>query len=245
MSLLEVRELTSGYGDVQILHGVSLSVGEREIVSLVGANGAGKTTLLRTISGVLPLGGVVTFAGEPVGGLPPHKIVERGIAHVPEGRQLFPDLTVLENLRLGAPRRLAKEEIGRRLDKVYTLFPRLGERARQQAGTLSGGEQQMAAIGRGLMLAPRLLMLDEPSLGLSPVMVSQIFDALTVANAEGMAVLLVEQNVVESLKRSDRGYVLETGLVVAEGPANLLLRDDRMRAAFLGGLPDVPGLTTR
>ena len=238
MSLLEVAQLTAGYGDVEILHGVSLTVEDGEVVSLVGANGAGKTTLLRAISAVLPSHGRIVFAGKTISGLPPHEVVAQGIAHVPEGRQLFADLTVLENLMLGAPRGLAAAEVLRRLDGVYAMFPRLAERRRQQAGTLSGGEQQMAAIGRGLMLAPRLLMLDEPSLGLSPTVVAGIFDAITVANRNGMAVLLVEQNVVESLRRSHRGYVLETGTMVAEGKADTLLTDDRVRAAFLGGVPD-------
>jgi branched-chain amino acid transport system ATP-binding protein len=237
MSLLEISGLTSGYGDIQILHGVSLSVGEREIVSLVGANGAGKTTLLRAISGVLPAKGSIRFEGESVSGLPAHAIVARGIAHVPEGRQLFADLSVVENLKLGAPRGLKAAELQRRLDLVYVMFPRLKERLPQQAGTLSGGEQQMVAIGRGLMLAPKLLMLDEPSLGLAPSVVANIFDVITRANHDGMAILIVEQNVVESLKRSHRGYVLETGEMVADGPAEALLRDDRMRAAFLGNAP--------
>jgi branched-chain amino acid transport system ATP-binding protein len=238
MSLLEVSQLDAGYGDVQILQGVSLTVEEGEVVSLVGANGAGKTTLLRAISGVLPSRGRIAFAGQTISGLPPHEIVAQGIAHVAEGRQLFAELTVLENLRLGAPRGLVAAEVARRLDGVYAMFPRLAERQRQHAGTLSGGEQQMAAIGRGLMLAPRLLMLDEPSLGLSPTVVAGIFDAITAANRDGMAVLVVEQNVVESLRRSHRGYVLETGIMVAEGRADTLLTDDRVRAAFLGGVPE-------
>ena len=244
MPLLEVSQLDAGYGDVQILHGVSLAVEHGEVVSLVGANGAGKTTLLRVISGVLPSRGRIVFAGQTISGLPPHQIVARGIAHVPEGRQLFADLTVFENLMLGAPRGLRSAEVTRRLNGVYEMFPRLAERQRQQAGTLSGGEQQMAAIGRGLMLAPRLLMLDEPSLGLSPTIVAGIFDAITAANRDGMAVLVVEQNVVESLRRSHRGYVLETGTMVADGRAETLLRDDRVRAAFLGGVPDSAMLQT-
>jgi branched-chain amino acid transport system ATP-binding protein len=238
MPLLDVSQLNAGYGDVQILHDVSLRVEEGEVVSLVGANGAGKTTLLRAISGVLPSRGRISFAGKSIGEMPPHDIVAEGIAHVPEGRQLFADLTVLENLKLGAPRRLAAAEVGRRLESVYAMFPRLSERSQQRAGTLSGGEQQMAAIGRGLMLAPKLLMLDEPSLGLSPGMVAGIFDAITVANKSGMAILVVEQNVAESLRRSHRGYVLETGVMVADGDAQSLLKDDRVRAAFLGGVPD-------
>lgn len=236
MPLLEVSQLCTGYGDVRILHEVSLTIEDSEVVSLLGANGAGKTTLLRAISGVLPSTGRIVFDGAPIHGLPPHEIVARGIAHVPEGRQLFADLTVLDNLKLGAPRALPQVELGRRLDRVYAMFPRLAERRRQYAGTLSGGEQQMAAIGRGLMLSPRLLMLDEPSLGLSPTVVSGIFDVITSANRDGMAVLIVEQNVVESLRRSQRGYVLETGVMVARGESGTLLTDGRVRAAFLGGV---------
>jgi branched-chain amino acid transport system ATP-binding protein len=236
MPLLDVKGLTAGYGDVDVLHDVSLSVAESEIVSLVGANGAGKTTLLRAISGVVRAHGHITFADKPISGLPSHEIVAQGIAHVPEGRQLFSDLTVLENLTLGAPRGLRRDELSRRLDEVTAMFPRLGARRNQYAGTLSGGEQQMAAIGRALMLGPKLLMLDEPSLGLSPAMVANIFDAITLANRRGMAILIVEQNVVESLRRSHRGYVLETGSMVAEGEAAALLEDSRLHTAFLGGV---------
>jgi len=234
MPLLEVHEVSSGYGDVPILHGVSLTVEEGEIVSLVGANGAGKTTLLRALSRILPLKGRVLFAGEDISKLSPHEIVSRGIAHVPEGRQLFVDMTVLENLALGAPAKCDRVERARRLDQVFALFPRLAERRQQMAGTLSGGEQQMAAIGRGLMLAPRLLMLDEPSLGLAPTLVNSIFETVTAVNKLGMAVLLVEQNVAESLRRSRRAYVLETGRIVLDGPADELLYDKRLRTAFLG-----------
>jgi branched-chain amino acid transport system ATP-binding protein len=241
MTLLEIKDLTAGYGDVDVLHGVSLTVEEGEIVSLVGANGAGKTTLLRAISGVVRSHGYVGFLGSTISGLPSHDIVSRGIAHVPEGRQLFSDMTVLENLSLGAPRGLPRHEVARRLDDIWSMFPRLAARRDQHAGTLSGGEQQMAAIGRGLMLHPKLLMLDEPSLGLSPAMVTHIFDAVTSANRGGMAVLVVEQNVVESLRRSHRGYVLETGSMVAEGEATALLENERLRSAFLGAPSHVPG----
>lgn len=237
MPLLEVSQLNTGYDDVRILHEVSLTIEDGEVVSLLGANGAGKTTLLRAISGVLPSTGRIVFDGTRISGLSPHEIVARGIAHVPEGRQLFADLTVLDNLKLGAPRSLPHAELQRRLDRIYAMFPRLAERQQQAAGTLSGGEQQMAAIGRGMMLQPRLLMLDEPSLGLSPTVVSGIFDVITSANRDGMAVLIVEQNVVESLRRSHRGYVLETGVMVAHGDADTLLTDARVRAAFLGGVP--------
>ena len=244
MPLLEVKSLTAGYGDVDVLHDVSLTIADNEIVSLVGANGAGKTTLLRAISGVVRARGHISFAGKPIIGLPSHEIVAQGIAHVPEGRQLFSDLTVLENLTLGAPRGLPNEELSRRLDDVTAMFPRLGARRKQYAGTLSGGEQQMAAIGRALMLGPKLLMLDEPSLGLSPAMVANIFDAITLANRGGMAILIVEQNVVESLRRSHRGYVLETGLMVAEGEAAALLEDNRLRSAFLGAPSHLPAAST-
>ncbi|MDR3421743.1 MAG: ABC transporter ATP-binding protein [Xanthobacteraceae bacterium] len=240
MPLLEIKDLTAGYGDVDVLHGVSLTVEEGEIVSLVGANGAGKTTLLRAISGVVRSHGYVGFLGSTISGLPSHDIVSRGIAHVPEGRELFSDMTVLENLLIGAPRGLPRHEVARRLDDIWSLFPRLAARRDQYAGTLSGGEQQMAAVGRGLMLHPKLLMLDEPSLGLSPAMVTHIFDAITSANRGGMAVLVVEQNVVESLRRSHRGYVLETGSMVAEGEATALLENERLRSAFLGALSHVP-----
>jgi len=239
MPLLEVRNLVAGYGDIDVLHNVSLTVNEGEVVSLVGANGAGKTTLLRAISGCVRTHGDILFADQPIGGLASHQIVARGIAHVPEGRQLFSDMSVLENLTLGAQRGLSTREVTRRLDGVYAMFPRLVERRSQRAGTLSGGEQQMAAIGRGLMLAPRLLMLDEPSLGLSPLMVTGIFDAIRAANKDGTAILLVEQNVVESLRRSHRGYVLETGSMVADGEAATLLADRRLKSAFLGGVSAV------
>ena len=240
MPLLEIKDLTAGYGDVDVLRGVSLTVEEGEIVSLVGANGAGKTTLLRAISGVVRSHGYVGFLGSTISELPSHDIVSRGIAHVPEGRQLFSDMTVLENLSIGAPRGLPRYEVARRLDDIWSMFPRLAARRDQYAGTLSGGEQQMAAIGRGLMLHPKLLMLDEPSLGLSPAMVTHIFDAITSANRGGMAVLVVEQNVVESLRRSHRGYVLETGSMVAEGEATALLENERLRSAFLRAPSHVP-----
>jgi branched-chain amino acid transport system ATP-binding protein len=227
--------LQAGYGDVPILHGISLSVDKGEIVSLVGANGAGKTTLLRTISRILPLEGSIRFDGEDIGRLRSDQIVARGIAHVPEGRQLFASMTVLENLELGAPARMSRPDLRKRLEEIFAIFPRLAERQAQFCGTLSGGEQQMVAIGRGLMMKPKLLILDEPSLGLAPSMVAGIFDTVTKVNQAGMAVLLVEQNVVESLRRSHRAYVLETGRIVLDGPAAELLQDDRTRTAFLGG----------
>jgi branched-chain amino acid transport system ATP-binding protein len=233
--LLEVRGLSVAYGDVRVLHGVSLSVAKGEIVSLVGANGAGKTTTLRAVSGLLPaLEGGVTFDGEHITGGAPSRIVERGLAHVPEGRQLFTNMTVAENLEMGAYLPRAKTAMRETLAWVNTLFPRLAERREQLAGTLSGGEQQMLAIGRALMSRPRLLILDEPSLGLAPIMVKAIFDAVTRINAEGTTVLLVEQNLVQSLRLSHRGYVLETGRIVLEGTGAELLANPHTRKAFLG-----------
>jgi branched-chain amino acid transport system ATP-binding protein len=233
--LLDVRGLSVAYGDVRVLHDVTLRVGEREIVSLVGANGAGKTTALRAVSGLLPvLGGETTFEGERLTGLPPSRIVERGIAHVPEGRQLFTNMTVRENLEMGAYLPRAKGAMAQTLAWVTALFPRLGERREQLAGTLSGGEQQMLAIGRALMSRPRLLILDEPSLGLAPIMVKAIFAAVGRINAEGTTVLLVEQNLVQSLRLSHRGYVLETGRIVLAGTGEELLANPHTRKAFLG-----------
>jgi len=233
--LLEVRGLSVAYGDVRVLEGVSLAVGQGQIVSLVGANGAGKTTTLRAISGLHPaLDGEVTLEGERLTGLPPSRIVERGVAHVPEGRQLFTNMTVEENLELGAYLPQAKAALGASLARVTGLFPRLAERRRQIAGTLSGGEQQMLAIGRALMSRPRLLILDEPSLGLAPLMVRAIFDAIVRVNREGTTVLLVEQNLVQSLRLSHRGYVLETGRIVLEGTGEALLANPHTRKAFLG-----------
>jgi branched-chain amino acid transport system ATP-binding protein len=233
--LLEVRNLSVAYGDVRVLHGVSLRVGQGEIVSLVGANGAGKTTTLRAVSGLLPaLEGDVTFDGKRITGASPSRIVQRGLAHVPEGRQLFTNMTVAENLEMGAYLPRARASLAKTLAWVTGLFPRLGERGSQLAGTLSGGEQQMLAIGRALMSRPRLLILDEPSLGLAPIMVKAIFDAVTRINAEGTTVLLVEQNLVQSLRLSHRGYVLETGRIVLEGSGADLLANPHTRKAFLG-----------
>jgi len=233
--LLEVQNLSVAYGDVRVLHDVSLRVGQGEIVSLVGANGAGKTTTLRAVSGLLPiLEGAVTFDGAPITGLAPSRIVARGLAHVPEGRQLFTNMTVHENLEMGAYLPRARATLAATMAWVTGLFPRLAERRTQLAGTLSGGEQQMLAIGRALMSRPRLLILDEPSLGLAPIMVKAIFDAVTRINAEGTTVLLVEQNLVQSLRLSHRGYVLETGRIVLEGTGGELLANPHTRKAFLG-----------
>ncbi|MBI4271027.1 MAG: ABC transporter ATP-binding protein [Candidatus Rokubacteria bacterium] len=233
--MLEVRDLSVAYGDVRVVHGVGLRVGEGEIVSLVGANGAGKTTTLRAISGLMPaLGGDILFEGRSLAGLGPSHIVELGVAHVPEGRQLFTNMTVAENLEMGAYLPRARAALDTSVHWVTALFPRLGERRQQVAGTLSGGEQQMLAIGRALMSRPRLLILDEPSLGLAPLMVKAIFEAVQRINAEGTTVLLVEQNLAQSLRLSHRGYVLETGRIVLEGTAEALLDNPHTRRAFLG-----------
>ena len=233
--MLEVVNLSSGYGDVSVVHGISMTVGAHQVVSIVGSNGAGKTTSLRTISGLLPAqGGDVCFMGESLLGLSPAQIVERGIAHVPEGRQLFTNMTVEDNLDLGGYINAARANKADRLAFVYSLFPRLAERRTQNAGTLSGGEQQMVAIGRGLMLSPRLLILDEPSLGLSPLLVRVMFDAVDRVKAEGVSILLVEQNLVQSLQHSDHAYVMETGEIVLEGESSQLLNDPRTRQAYLG-----------
>jgi branched-chain amino acid transport system ATP-binding protein len=220
---------------VRVLHGVALSVGEGEIVSLVGANGAGKSTLLRAISGLLDgAGGHVAFAGESIAGLPPAAIVARGLAQVPEGRQLFTNLTVRENLELGAYLPRARAAAAATLAEVFELFPRLHERQDQLVATLSGGEQQMVAIGRALMAAPRMLMLDEPSLGLDPLQVRTIFRTVSRINEEGRSILLVEQNLTAALRLSHRAYVLETGRIVLEGTGAELLGDARTKKAFLG-----------
>lgn len=235
MALLDIRNLSAAYGDVPVLFDVSLHVDEGEVVSLIGSNGAGKTTLLRAVSGLISSQGELFFSGEKISGLDSHRIVEKGIAHVPEGRQLFSGMTVAENLRLGLPRSITKTESLRRMESIYELFPRLKQRLGQIAGTLSGGEQQMVAIGRGLALQPRLLILDEPSLGLSPVMVQSIFETVQKLRDSGMTLLLVEQNVTESLKCSSRAYVMDAGHITIGGAANDLLHDPKVRAAFLGG----------
>ncbi|HSB78707.1 MAG TPA: ABC transporter ATP-binding protein [Candidatus Methylomirabilis sp.] len=233
--MLRVTGLQTFYGDLQALHGVTFDVREGEIVSVLGSNGAGKTTTLMTISGVLrPRRGQIEFDGHRVQGLKPSAIVERGLVHVPEGRQLFPSMTVEENLLMGGCSPRAKAARQETLERVHHFFPRLRERQHQLAGTLSGGEQQMLAIGRGLMSCPRLLMLDEPSLGLAPALVSAIFDIVREINGDGISVLLVEQNVFRALKLSHRAYILENGRIVAEGPSQQLLKDPQVRTAYLG-----------
>ncbi|GAA4953950.1 ABC transporter ATP-binding protein [Yinghuangia aomiensis] len=232
-ALLELRGLEVFYGAIQALKGVDVTVREGEIVTLLGANGAGKTTTLRTVSGLLrPRVGEVVFEGERIDGIPAHHVVGLGIGHSPEGRRVFPTMTVLENLQMGAYR--FKDVPKAELERVYELFPRLHERRTQMAGTLSGGEQQMLAIGRALMGRPRLLLLDEPSMGLAPLIVAQIFAIIQEINAQGTTVLLVEQNAAQALALSDRAYVLETGSVMMSGPASDLLADPRVREAYLG-----------
>jgi branched-chain amino acid transport system ATP-binding protein len=229
--MLRVEGLSAGYGSVEVLWDVDLEVGEDEIVALVGSNGAGKTTLLRAVSGLIPASaGEVRFADEPISGLRPEQIVTRGVAHVPEGRHLFQGLTVRENLLAGG---YAHPE-GAELERAVELFPRLGERLGQVAGSLSGGEQQMCAIARGLMSRPKLLMIDELSLGLAPKLVDQIFEQLEAVAAEGTALLVVEQDVDAALRIAQRGYVLETGRIAGSGSSEELLEDPRVREAYLG-----------
>jgi branched-chain amino acid transport system ATP-binding protein len=233
--LLEISDLAAGYGDVQVLWGVTFSVLEGEIATLIGANGAGKTTTLKTVSGVVAAtAGQILFDGERIDRLHSHHIAARGISHVPEGRRLFPLMTVRENLELGSSTRLKRSDREASIEHIFSLFPRLNERAGQMAGTLSGGEQQMVAIGRGLMARPRLLMLDEPSLGLAPIVVREMFEIIHQVNREGITVLLVEQNVQQSLKIADRAFVLENGRVVLQGAGSELLDDERVREAYLG-----------
>ena len=233
--MLDVRNLSVGYKGLLAIQGVSFTVKDSEVVSLVGSNGAGKSTILRTISGLLrPRAGEILFNGEPIHAVPPYEIVRRRIAMVPEGRQLFGRLSVLDNLMLGAYALDAKADVRRLLDQVLTLFPVLAERRGQRAETLSGGEQQQLAIGRGLMSRPALLMLDEPSLGIMPKLVSEIFQTIHTISAQGVTVFLVEQNVYEALDISNRAYVLQTGRIVLEGTGKELLQSDLVRKAYLG-----------
>lgn len=234
--MLEVTDLHVYYGGIHAVKGISFTVNEGEIVTLVGANGAGKTTTLRTISGLLRgRSGKITFEGKDITRIPAHRIVQEGISHVPEGRRVFPDLTVMENLELGAYLRKDKSKVKADVDRVFQLFPRLKERRQQPAGTLSGGEQQMLAIGRGLMSAPRLLLLDEPSMGLAPLLVREIFEIIKEINAQGVTVLLVEQNARMALDMADQAYVIENGRVVLSGPAQSIANNDKVRQAYLGG----------
>jgi len=233
--LLSVRDIDVAYGEVQVLWGVSLEVNAGEIVALVGANGAGKTTLLSTISGLLtPRGGTIEFAGERIEHATTQRIVDLGIAHVPEGRRLFPAMSVKDQLLLGAFRRKDRREVEHDLQRVLQIFPRLQERINNLGGNLSGGEQQMVAIARGVMARPKLLIIDEMSLGLAPVLIEGLMDTIGLLNQEGMTILLVEQDVQGALERASRGYVLETGHIALEGTAATLLADPRVRRAYLG-----------
>jgi branched-chain amino acid transport system ATP-binding protein len=233
--VFEVKEIDVFYGDAQALYGLSLQVREGEVVTLVGANGAGKTTALRAISGLRPVArGDIVFEGRSLLGVPAHRRAELGIALVPEGRELWPQLTVRENLELGAYGKAARRHLQESMERVYELFPLIRERSRQVAGSMSGGEQQMVAIARALMTRPRLLMLDEPSLGLAPVVVSQVFGTIRRLHAEGLTILLVEQNLKQALEMADRGYVVETGSISIQGTAADLLADPTIRSAYLG-----------
>jgi branched-chain amino acid transport system ATP-binding protein len=233
--VLEVKDIDVFYGDAQALFGLSLQVRQGEVVTLVGANGAGKTTALRAISGLRPVArGDIVFEGSSLAGVPANRRAELGIALVPEGRELWPQLTVRENLELGAYGKAARRHLPDSLDRVHELFPLVGERARQVAGSMSGGEQQMVAIARALMTRPRLLMFDEPSLGLAPVVSSQVFQIIRRLHADGLTILLVEQNLKKALELADRGYVVETGSISMEGAAADLLTDPAIRSAYLG-----------
>ena len=234
--LLSVKDLRVKYGNIEAVHGISFEVEEGEIVTLIGANGAGKTTTLMTISGLIPpAGGNIIYDDQDLLQHPAHKIVEMGISHVPEGRRIFGNLTVEENLRLAAYARTDKEKIHKDLRRVYEIFPRLGKRKKQLGDTLSGGEQQMLAVGRALMTRGRLMLLDEPSMGLAPILVREIFDVLREINQQGTTILLVEQNARMALKLAGRGYVLETGNIVLEGTSEDLLANPDVRRAYLGG----------
>ena len=232
---LEIRDLHVSYGGIRALKGIDLTVEEGHIVTLIGANGAGKSTTLRAISGLQkPQSGSILYGGEELVGLPAKEIVRRGIIHVPEGRRVFPDMTVAENLKIGAFLRKDKDGIASDMDYVYSLFPRLKERSWQPAGTLSGGEQQMLAVGRALMSRPKVLMMDEPSLGLAPLIVKDIFSIIRRVNAGGITVLLIEQNANAALRIADYGYVLETGVIALTGTGEELLRNESVREAYLG-----------
>ena len=235
MALLEIKDLEVNYGVIKAIKGVSSDVNEGEIIALIGANGAGKTTILHTITGLIQAKkGSIVFDGKELTKTPPHIIVSMGMAHVPEGRRIFQQLSVLENLKLGAYTRKDKSEIASTLKMVYERFPRLEERKNQVAGTLSGGEQQMLAMGRALMSKPRIILMDEPSMGLSPLLVSEIFDIIKVINESGTTVLLVEQNAKKALSIADRAYVLETGNITLSGDAKDLINDESVKKAYLG-----------
>jgi branched-chain amino acid transport system ATP-binding protein len=235
MATLDVQSIHTFYGNIHALRGVALSVQDGEIVTLIGANGAGKSTTLRTISGILtPREGQITLDGQPIDGLAPHEIVQRGVCQVPEGRRIFSRMTVLENLEMGAFARHDRGQIGADMDRVFELFPRLKERLAQKGGTLSGGEQQMLAIGRALMSRPKILLLDEPSMGLAPILVETIFQTVQEINQQGVTVLLVEQNALMALQVAHRGYVLETGQIVLADTAANLRENETVQKAYLG-----------
>lgn len=235
MAMLEVKDIEVYYGMIQALKGISFEVNEGEVIALIGANGAGKTTTLHTITGLLSSKkGSVLFEGQDITKVPAHKIVSLGMAHVPEGRRVFAELSVYQNLKMGAYTRKDKDEIAKTLEMVYKRFPRLEERKNQLAGTLSGGEQQMLAMGRALMSHPKIIVMDEPSMGLSPILVNEIFDIIKEVSASGTTVLLVEQNAKKALSIADRAYVLETGKIVLEGDAKELMNDDSIKKAYLG-----------
>ena len=235
MAMLEVQDLEVNYGVIKAIKGVSFEVNEGEVISLIGANGAGKTTILHAVSGLLnKTAGTVMFEGKDITKIPAHKIVYMGMSHVPEGRRVFAQLTVLENLKLGAYSRKDKNELNETLEKVYKSFPRLEERKNQLAGTLSGGEQQMLAMGRALMSHPKLILMDEPSMGLSPIFVEEIFNIIKEISASGTTVLLVEQNAKKALSIADRAYVLETGNITLSGDAKTLMNDESVKKAYLG-----------
>ncbi|MFF7951814.1 ABC transporter ATP-binding protein [Streptomyces griseorubiginosus] len=234
-ALLEVEDLRVSYGKIEAVKGISFSVEAGQVVTLIGTNGAGKTTTLRTLSGLLkPTSGKITFDGKPLSGIPAHKIVSFGLAHSPEGRHIFPRLTIFENLQLGAFLRKDKEGIDKDIQRAYDLFPILGERRNQAAGTLSGGEQQMLAMGRALMSQPKLLMLDEPSMGLSPIMMQKIMATIVELKSQGTTILLVEQNAQAALSLADQGHVMEVGNIVLSGTGQDLLHDESVRKAYLG-----------
>ena len=235
MAMLQVTDLKVNYGVIQAIKGVSFEVNEGEVIALIGANGAGKTTILHTVTGLIaPKSGKIEFEGKDITKMPAHKIVTLGMAHVPEGRRVFADLSVYENPLMGAVTRKDKDEIAKTLEMVYKRFPRLRERKNQVAGTLSGGEQQMLAMGRALMSHPKILLMDEPSMGLSPLFVNEIFDIIKEVSASGTTVLLVEQNAKKALSIADRAYVLETGKIVLDAAADVLMNDPSIKKAYLG-----------
>ncbi|MDP3527345.1 MAG: ABC transporter ATP-binding protein [Hoeflea sp.] len=233
--MLETVGVRAGYGDIEILRGIDIVLPPKSIVALIGANGAGKTTLLKTISGLLPLrAGKIALNGEQIGGMMPHKVVEAGFVQSPEGKQLFPDMTIVENLMVGAHSKRARGRREETMEEVFELFPILHERAKQRAGTMSGGQQQMLAVGRALMALPRVLALDEPSLGLAPIMVSRLMDSIEKVRHRDLSILIIEQNIFQVLKMADHAYVLENGEITKQGSGSELLADPHLRSTYLG-----------